>query len=76
MAITVESALELEVVRGGLPEVVAGARSVDRRIRWAHAAEVPNIAALLRGGELVLTKRRSSPREPVATCSPTCCRAG
>jgi purine catabolism regulator len=55
MAITVESALELEVLRGGLPEVVAGARSLDRRIRWAHAAEVPNIAALLRGGELVLT---------------------
>src|SRR5438445_661674 len=55
MAITVASALELEVLRGGLPEVVAGARSLDRRIRWAHAAEVPNIAALLRGGELVLT---------------------
>ena len=53
--LTVGSALELEVLRVGLPEVLAGARSLDRRIRWAHVAEVPNIAGLLRGGELLLT---------------------
>ena len=53
--LTVGAALELEVLRVGLPEVVAGARSLDRRIRWAHVAEVPNIAGLLRGGELLLT---------------------
>lgn len=52
---TVARALELPVLRRGLPEVVAGARSLERPIRWVHAGEVPDIAALLRGGELLLT---------------------
>ncbi|MEU3602928.1 PucR family transcriptional regulator ligand-binding domain-containing protein [Streptomyces sp. NPDC006798] len=53
--ITVRRALELPGLRSGLPEVVAGAERLDRPVRWVHAGEVPNIASLLKGGELLLT---------------------
>ncbi|MEU4346616.1 PucR family transcriptional regulator [Streptomyces sp. NPDC023838] len=53
--ITVQRALELPGLRGGLPEVVAGAERLGRTVRWVHAGEVPNIASLLKGGELLLT---------------------
>ncbi|GAA4782521.1 PucR family transcriptional regulator [Streptomyces ziwulingensis] len=53
--ITVRRALELPGLRGGLPEVVAGADLLRRTVRWVHAAEVPDIASLLKGGELLLT---------------------
>jgi len=54
-AITVRRALELPALRAGLPEVVAGAGQLDRPLRWVHAGEVRNIAALLTGGEMLLT---------------------
>src|SRR5579875_789179 len=54
-AITVAEALALPVLRRGLPEVLCGEDALDRPIRWVHAGEVPNIAALLVGGELLLT---------------------
>ena len=50
-----QRALELPGLRGGLPEVVAGADRLHRTVRWVHAGEVPNIASLLKGGELLLT---------------------
>ncbi|WP_432073969.1 PucR family transcriptional regulator [Streptomyces wuyuanensis] len=53
--ITVQRALELPALRGGLPEVVAGGDRLNRTVRWVHAGEVPNIASLLKGGELLLT---------------------
>ncbi|MEV2194928.1 PucR family transcriptional regulator [Streptomyces phaeochromogenes] len=53
--ITVQRALELPGLRGGLPEILAGADRLDRTVRWVHAGEVPNIASLLKGGELLLT---------------------
>ncbi|WP_405893134.1 PucR family transcriptional regulator [Streptomyces sp. NBC_00104] len=53
--ITVRRALELPGLRGGLPEVLAGADRLHRTVRWVHAGEVPNIASLLKGGELLLT---------------------
>ncbi|MEV6104327.1 PucR family transcriptional regulator [Streptomyces sp. NPDC051940] len=53
--ITVRQVLELPALRGGLPEVLAGARQLERRVRWVHAGEVPNIASLLEGGELLLS---------------------
>ncbi len=53
--ITVQRALELPGLRGGLPEVVVGAERLQRTVRWVHAGEVPNIASLLKGGELLLT---------------------
>lgn len=52
---TVEQALALPVVRQAGPRVVAGAAGLSARVRWVHAAEVADIASLLRGGELVLT---------------------
>jgi PucR family transcriptional regulator, purine catabolism regulatory protein len=52
---TVREVLALDPVRHGAPRVVAGGAGLDRPVRWVHAAEVPDIAALLRGGELVLT---------------------
>ncbi|MGW4047221.1 PucR family transcriptional regulator [Streptomyces sp. NPDC004721] len=53
--ITVRRALELPGLRSGLPEVLAGADKLTRTVRWVHAGEVPNIASLLKGGELLLT---------------------
>ncbi|MFE2045377.1 PucR family transcriptional regulator [Streptomyces sp. NPDC059477] len=53
--ITVQRALELPGLRGGLPEVLAGADRLQRTVRWVHTGEVPNIASLLKGGELLLT---------------------
>jgi purine catabolism regulator len=52
---TVSEILALPVVRQGAPTVVAGASGLSHRVRWVHAAEVADIAHLLRGGELVLT---------------------
>ncbi len=52
---TVAEALALPVLRQGRPHVVAGAAGLDAPVRWAHVAEVADIAHLLRGGELVLT---------------------
>lgn len=53
--ITVADALALPVLRAGLPRVVAGARALDRPLRWVHAGEVPNMADMLAGGELLLS---------------------
>jgi purine catabolism regulator len=52
---TVREVIALDSVRHGSPRVVAGAVGLDRPVRWVHVAEVPDIASLLRGGELVLT---------------------
>jgi len=53
--ITVKAALRLPAMRVGAPEVLAGRRNLDRPIRWVHVGEVSNIAALLKGGELLLS---------------------
>jgi purine catabolism regulator len=53
--ITVGEALALPALRRGLPEVLSGHAALNRPIRWVHAGEVPNIATLLAGGELLLT---------------------
>ncbi|MFG1652578.1 PucR family transcriptional regulator [Micromonospora sp. NPDC049275] len=52
---TVREVLALDPVRHGTPRVVAGDAGLDRPVRWVHVAEVPDIATLLGGGELVLT---------------------
>jgi PucR family transcriptional regulator, purine catabolism regulatory protein len=52
---SVREVLALDPVRNGAPRVVAGEDRLDRRVRWVHSSEVPDIASLLRGGELVLT---------------------
>lgn len=58
---TVRAALALPALRQGRPHVLAGARGLDRAVRWAHAAEVRNIAELLKGGELLLTTGMGMP---------------
>ncbi|WP_433528962.1 PucR family transcriptional regulator [Micromonospora sp. CA-263727] len=52
---TVREVLALDPVRHGAPRLVAGETGLDRPVRWVHVAEVPDIATLLGGGELVLT---------------------
>ncbi|MEU8376198.1 PucR family transcriptional regulator ligand-binding domain-containing protein [Micromonospora sp. NPDC048894] len=52
---TVREVLALDPVRRGAPRLVAGEAGLDRPVRWVHVAEVPDIATLLGGGELVLT---------------------
>ena len=55
MSLTLEDVLALDVVRAGEPEVLAGAGTLDRPVRWVHVAELPSLTDLLEGGELVLT---------------------
>ncbi|WP_433386385.1 PucR family transcriptional regulator [Micromonospora sp. KLBMP9576] len=52
---TVREVLALDPVRHGAPRLVAGDAGLDRPVRWVHVTEVPDIAPLLGGGELVLS---------------------
>ena len=52
---TVREVLALDPVRHGAPRVVAGEAGLDQPVRWVHVTEVPDIATLLAGRELVLT---------------------
>ena len=53
--LTVESVLALPVVQAGDPEVLAGRDKLQTPVRWVHVAELTSVAALLGGGELVLS---------------------
>jgi purine catabolism regulator len=55
VSLAIADALDLDALRVGSPQVVAGGEHLDREIRWAHAGEVRHVASLLRGGELLLT---------------------
>lgn len=52
---TVADVLALPEVELGRPQVLAGAEALGTPVRWVHVSELPDIATLLRGGELVLT---------------------
>jgi purine catabolism regulator len=52
---TVAEVLRLAALRAGRPRVVAGRSGLDHPVRWTHVAELPDIAHLLRGDELLLT---------------------
>jgi purine catabolism regulator len=52
---TVAQVLELDALRRGAPQVVAGAAGLHRPVRWVHISELADIAGMLHGGELVLT---------------------
>ena len=52
---TVARVLDLDVVRRGMPQVLAGADRLQRPVRWVHISELTDIAGMLQGGELVLT---------------------
>ena len=51
----VRDVLELPALAVGLPQVDAGAAGLDARVRWVHVSELPDIAGLLGGGEVILT---------------------
>lgn len=55
VSITVRDVLTLDPLRRARPRVVAGAAGLERSVRWVHVAELPDIAHLLEGGELLLT---------------------
>ncbi|MFG3050833.1 PucR family transcriptional regulator [Kitasatospora sp. NPDC048239] len=60
---TVARVLDLEVMRRGLPQVVAGAEHLERPVRWVHVSELPDVAGMLQGGELVLTTGIALPED-------------
>ncbi|GAA1389413.1 PucR family transcriptional regulator [Kitasatospora putterlickiae] len=60
---TVARVLDLEVMRRGLPQVVAGADHLERPVRWVHVSELPDVAGMLRGGELVLSTGIALPED-------------
>ncbi|MER7609152.1 PucR family transcriptional regulator ligand-binding domain-containing protein [Nocardioides sp. NPDC127503] len=53
--VTVSRVLDMPVIRTAAPEVVAGRDGLDREVRWVHSAELAEIGALLRGGDLLLS---------------------
>ncbi|MGH3411883.1 MAG: PucR family transcriptional regulator [Marmoricola sp.] len=55
MAVTLRDVLALPSLRGAGAEVVEAAEHLDRPVRWVHVTELPDIAHLLKGGELLLT---------------------
>jgi len=61
---TLAGVLELEVIRRGRPEVLAGGHRLGARVRWVHAMELADVARLLRGGELVLSTGIALPDDP------------
>ncbi|WP_067698869.1 PucR family transcriptional regulator [Nocardia jejuensis] len=54
MLLTVADVLDMPVVRAGQPKLVGGG-SLDRPVRWVHVSELPDVAKLLVGRELILT---------------------
>ncbi|MGA5704201.1 PucR family transcriptional regulator [Peterkaempfera bronchialis] len=60
---TVAHVLDLDVVRRGLPVVLAGRDRLERPVRWVHVSELPDVAGLLQGGELVLTTGIALPED-------------
>ena len=52
---TVADILALPALQFGSAELVSGAAGVTGRVRWLHVSELPDIAGLLAGGELILT---------------------
>ncbi|MBS1906563.1 MAG: PucR family transcriptional regulator ligand-binding domain-containing protein [Actinobacteria bacterium] len=50
---TVADALQVASLQAGIPEVLAG--SVEVPVRWVHVSDSERVAALLDGGELLLT---------------------
>jgi PucR family transcriptional regulator, purine catabolism regulatory protein len=55
MPFTLRDVLDLDVLREAGPEVLVGAGSLDREVRWVHSSEIFEIGPLLSGGELLLT---------------------
>jgi purine catabolism regulator len=61
---TLADVLELETVRRGRPEVLAGQHLLGVPVRWVHAIELADVSRLLHGGELVLSTGIALPDDP------------
>lgn len=59
--LTVGDVLAMAAVRAAGPRVLAGARGLDRQVRWVHSAELADIAPLLREGDLLLSTAIAMP---------------
>jgi len=55
VTLSLREILELEPLRRARPQVLAGRDRLDEDVRWVHVTELPDIAYLLRGSELLLT---------------------
>ncbi|MVU76723.1 PucR family transcriptional regulator [Nocardia sp. ET3-3] len=66
MHLTVADVVAMPVVRAGLPELVGGG-SLDRPVRWVHVSELPDVAKLLVGRELILTTGQALAGSDAAT---------
>jgi purine catabolism regulator len=55
VTLSLREILELEPLRRARPQVLAGKDRLDENVRWVHVTELPDIAYLLRGSELLLT---------------------
>lgn len=64
--LSVADVLAMPVVRAGEPEVVGGG-SLDRPVRWVHVSELPEVAELLVGRELILTTGQALTHGAAAT---------
>ncbi|SEL66459.1 purine catabolism regulatory protein [Blastococcus sp. DSM 46786] len=65
MTVSLARVLQLPVLQAGRPVVLTGEGALDRPVRWVHVSELPDIAPLLRGGELILTTGVALPDSPV-----------
>lgn len=61
---TVRDVLALPEVEAGEPELIVGETGLDREVRWAHVVAGSGAAALLDGGELILTTGAGWPTDP------------
>nr|WP_225726396.1 MULTISPECIES: PucR family transcriptional regulator [unclassified Nocardia] len=66
MVPSVADVLAMPVVRAARPEVVGGG-ALDRPVRWVHVIDLPAVAELLVGGELVLTTGQALAHGDAAT---------
>jgi PucR family transcriptional regulator, purine catabolism regulatory protein len=75
---TLADVLELDAVRRGRPQVLAGHRLLGAPVRWVHAIEQADAARLLHGGELVLSTGIALPDEagPLASYAADLAAAG
>ncbi|MEZ0050139.1 purine catabolism regulator [Mycobacterium sp. MAA66] len=55
MALTVADVLAHPSLQAASPKVLSGATNLDHVVRWVHSTDLYDIAALLRGDEVLLT---------------------
>lgn len=67
--LTIANLLDVDEIRRGHPEIVAGGDQVGRAVRWVHIADSENVAQFLEGGELVLSTGLSYRSSPESTAN-------